>query len=223
MAKVLIVSGGWDGHQPFEVADVLTERLTELGMTVENSRDLDDFRRSGEFDLLVPNWTMGSISQEQVKPLLDAVAGGVGVAGIHGGMGDAFRECTEYQFMVGGQFVAHPGAGDRRYQVQFAHGFGLTEGLEDFEVATEKYYLQIDPAIRVLATTAFEDFEDTVMPIAWTKKWGSGRVFYCSLGHDPEILKIPTVLEFVARGFLWAADRNSELQGLSMNEVYSGV
>ncbi|MBL8068934.1 MAG: ThuA domain-containing protein [Armatimonadetes bacterium] len=220
MAKALIVSGGWDGHKPFEVAEVLTGSLEGQGVQVENSRDLDDLKRSAEFDLVVPNWTMGSIDPGQVQPLVEAVAGGIGLAGIHGGMGDAFRSSTEYQFVVGGQFVAHPGPGDRRYSVRFRPGHALTQGLEDFEVATEKYYLHVDPAMRVLATTEFEDFDGTVMPVAWTKAWGEGRVFYCSLGHDPEIVSHPLTLEFVTRGMLWAADRASTLQGDRFGEVY---
>lgn len=222
MAKALIVSGGWDGHKPYEVAEILTQALVNRGMDVENSRDLGDFKRAADFDLVIPNWTMGEIEAGQVNALLSAVSAGVGLGGIHGGMGDAFRSNTEYQFAVGGQFVAHPGPGDRRYAVHLLPGFPLTHGLSDYEVATEKYYLHVDPAIRVLATTTFEDFENAVMPVAWTKAWGQGRVFYCSLGHDPEVVSHPTTLELVTRGLLWAADRTSTPQGAPFAEVYGG-
>jgi len=223
MAKVLIVSGGWDGHQPFEVARIFTEKLESLGCSVENSDNLDAFKRSADFDVVVPNWTMGSIAQDQVQPLLDAVENGIGVAGIHGGMGDAFRESARYQFMTGGQFVEHPGGDGRKYDVNIVKGYSLTDGMEDFEVATEKYYMHVDPWMKVLATTAFEDYDGAVMPVAWTKKWFAGRVFYCSLGHAPDIVAIPHVLDFVARGILWAADKNSEVQGASFGEVYGGA
>ncbi|MFM9873214.1 MAG: ThuA domain-containing protein [Fimbriimonadaceae bacterium] len=213
MTKMLIVSGGWDGHSPHEVADTVGEVFANLGWRVEFGREIEDFRRAVEFDVVVPNWTMGEIDAESAKALLIAVEGGVGLAGIHGGMGDAFRNCTEYQFMVGGQFVAHPGAGDRRYSVEFEPGWSLTDGLEDFEVETEKYYMHIDPAIRILATTRFEDFGDTLMPIAWMKRWGLGKVFYCSLGHSPNILKIPSVLKFVTRGIECVANKRAEVQG----------
>ena len=59
--------------------------------------------------LVVPIWTMGTITKEQEAGLLAAVKSGVGIAGWHGGMGDSFRNNTEYQWMVGGQWVAHPG------------------------------------------------------------------------------------------------------------------
>jgi type 1 glutamine amidotransferase len=187
---------------------------------VERATELDALRRSAEFDVVIPNWTMGTIELGQLTALIDAVASGIGLAGLHGGMGDAFRSCTEYQFVVGGQFVAHPGPGDRRYSVDFVPGFELTAGLSGFEIATEKYYLHVDPAIRVLATTAFEDFGDAIMPVAWTKTWGDGRVFYWSLGHDPEVVAHPVGLEFLIRGIEWAATRGSVMQGASFGEVY---
>lgn len=223
MAKALIVSGGWDGHKPFEVAEILTDKLDSLGITVENSRDLNDFKRSAEFDVVIPNWTMGEVESDQIEPLLQAVESGIGVAGIHGGMGDAFRSYTRYQFMCGGQFVEHPGGGERHFNVEFIKGYPLTQGFQDFEAVTESYYMHLDPAIKVLATTEFNDFDNTVMPVAWTKAWGKGRVFYCSLGHSPEVVSIPTVLEFVARGILWASDKNSVTQGASFGEIYIGA
>ncbi|MBX3114845.1 MAG: ThuA domain-containing protein [Fimbriimonadaceae bacterium] len=223
MAKALIVSGGWDGHKPFEVAEILTNRLESLGITVENSQDLDAFQQSAEFDVVIPNWTMGEVEPVQIEPLLQAVEQGIGVAGIHGGMGDAFRSYTHYQFMCGGQFVEHPGGGERHFQVEFVKGHPLTQGFQDFEAVTESYYMHLDPAIKVLATTVFEDFENTVMPVAWTKNWGDGRVYYCSLGHSPEVVSIPTVLEFIARGILWAANKNSVVQGAKFGDIYIGA
>lgn len=211
---MLIVSGGWEGHAPHEVAQILSGSVEALGWEVEKGHETTDFRRAAEFDVVVPNWTMGEIDDESLNALLGAVENGVGIAGIHGGMGDAFRNSTEYQFLVGGQFVAHPGSGDRVYRVEFERGWDITHGLEDFEVATEKYYMHIDPAIRVLATTRFEDFGDVVMPVAWMKSWGKGKVFYCSLGHSPEVVKVPSVLEFITRGLELVADKEAKIQGL---------
>ncbi|MBA4291786.1 hypothetical protein C0431_02350 [bacterium] len=213
MAKVLIVSGGWEGHDPHGVADLLKGWLEEKGAHVELGREIDDFPRARDFDVVVPNWTMGEIPGEVADELVAAVGDGVGLAGVHGGMGDAFRNCTEYQFVVGGQFVAHPGPGDRQYQVMVESGWELTEGLEDFEVRSEKYYLHVDPAIQVLAWTEFEDFGGVRMPVAWTKKWGEGSVFYCSIGHDLAALSLPMIKELVTRGILWAGRKGEPLQG----------
>ena len=62
---------------------------------------------------------MSAITREQLTPLLEAVRSGVGIAGCHGGMCDAFRNETEYQFMTGGQWVAHPGNDGRHYVVNY--------------------------------------------------------------------------------------------------------
>lgn len=207
MKKALIVQGGWEGHRPAEVADILAEVLLKSQFDVTISDTLDAFRTTNlaELDLIVPNWSMGTIAKNQLTPLLEAVQNGVGLAGMHGGMCDSFRTETEYQFMTGGQWVAHPGNDGVTYMVHMnGEPSPLTEGIGDFEVTSEQYYMHVDPGNRVLATTRFGEI---VMPVIWTKMWGKGRVFYCSLGHSPEVVKMPQVLEIMRRGMTWAAER----------------
>lgn len=205
MKKALIVQGGWDGHKPKEVADILAAQLRQNGFEVTISDTLDAYRdlTLTDFDLIVPNWTMGTIKPEQLKPVLAAVEAGVGLAGLHGGMCDSFRNETDWQFMTGGQWVAHPGNDTAHYTVHIdGVRSPITEGISDFEVTTEQYYMHVDPANTVLATTRFGS---TVMPVVWTKLWGKGRVFYSSLGHRPDVVEMPPVLTMMTRGMLWAA------------------
>ncbi len=223
MRQALIVYGGWEGHQPKEVAGLLGDALARAGFSVERANTLDAFldaNRLKSLDLIVPIWTMGTIKREQLEPLLEAVRGGVGLAGCHGGMCDAFRNETEYQFMTGGQWVAHPGNDGRHYRVNIIDRNPITEGIRDFEVWTEKYYMHVDPAIRVMATTTFEDYGDTIMPVVWTKTYGKGRVFYCSLGHQANIVAMPPVLTMMARGMRWAAGEWQTEMGLPFAKVY---
>jgi hypothetical protein len=211
MKKALIVQGGWDGHNPVGMSELLGGALRGKDFDVTISDTLDAFKEHDltQFDLLVPIWTMGAIQRDQLTPLLDAVRGGVGVAGVHGGMADAFRNETEYQYMVGGQWVAHPGNAGVTYEVHMnGEPDPITAGLPSVTVTTEQYYMHIDPGIRVLATTTFKN--GVVMPVVWTKHYGQGRVFYCSLGHTVDIIENPTVLELVTRGMLWAAEREAE-------------
>ena len=210
MSEALIVQGGWDGHQPAAFAELCGEMLRAEGLSVEIAASLDvlTHERLGGLSLIVPIWTMGAISHERLTDLLEAVCNGVGVAGFHGGMGDAFRAATDYQFMVGGQFVAHPD-GIKDYVVNIVPD-PLTDGLADFRVHSEQYYMHVDPSNHVLATTVFEPSEaswvkGTVMPVAWTRRWGKGRVFYSSLGHAPEELDVPEARELLRRGMAWAA------------------
>jgi type 1 glutamine amidotransferase len=209
--KALVVQGGWDGHSPRAFAEAYASMLREEGFSVEIASSLDALLGGlDDLSLIVPIWTMGTISDEQLRSLLDAVAGGVGLAGFHGGAGDAFRAAPEYQWMVGGQFVAHPD-GIKDYDVTIVDRESpITRGLADFRVTSEQYYMHVDPANHVLATTTFHPAtapwaEGVVMPVAWTRRWGTGAVFYCSIGHAVEELDVPEVGAMQRRGMLWAA------------------
>lgn len=211
--RVLMVAGGWEGHEPQQCADLFSEVLREDGFEVTRSDTLDaylDAAAMRKYDLIVPVWTMGEISKEQERGLLETIAAGTGVAGWHGGMGDSFRQNTEYQFMVGGQWVAHPG-NVIDYTVQITdHDDPITAGLNDFAMHSEQYYLHVDPSNEVLATTTFSGehapwIAGTVMPVVWKRHWGQGRVFYCSLGHKAVDFNVPEARELVRRGMHWAA------------------
>ncbi|MBI5831101.1 MAG: ThuA domain-containing protein [Armatimonadetes bacterium] len=206
--RALIVWGGWDGHFPRELSVLFDQMLAGEGfeVVVENTLDAFCALDLSTFDLIVPIWTMGQISGEQLAPLCAAVESGVGLAGVHGGMCDAFRDATDYQFMTGGQWVAHPGGGDVTYTVNITQpGHVICAGVEDFSVTSEQYYLHVDPGVDVLATTVFESVGGVVMPVTWTKTWGQGRVFYCSVGHKPADIELPMMQRMCRQGFLWAA------------------
>jgi type 1 glutamine amidotransferase len=208
-----MVYGGWEGHEPKQCVDVFAPILQSHGFDVQLSDTLDaylDAERLASLDLIVPVWTMGTITKEQEKGLLDAVKGGVNIAGWHGGMGDSFRNNTDYQFMVGGQWVAHPG-NVIDYSVAIVRPDDpITAGLNDFQMHSEQYYLHVDPSNEVLATTTFGGdyvswIAGTVMPVVWKRRWGEGRVFYCSLGHKAHDFDVPEARTIVERGILWAA------------------
>ncbi len=206
MKKALIIQGGWQGHEPSQVADIMAAGLRENGMEVEIADTLDVLKERDlkALDLIIMQWTMGKIERDQLEPLLEAVESGVGIAGLHGGMGDAFREATQYQYMVGGQWVAHPGNDGIDYDVYIVDkGHWITQGVSGFHAKSEHYYMHIDPAIHVLAATPFGV---VAMPVAWTKMWGKGRVFYSSMGHLASVFdQDPNILKLMTRGMLWAA------------------
>jgi type 1 glutamine amidotransferase len=211
--KALIVYGGWEGHQPKETAELIATELKAAGFAVELSSSLDAFldeARLKTFDLIVPHWTMGQLTGAQEESLVQAIESGVGLGGIHGGMGDAFRGNTAYQFMTGGQFVSHPDNG-KDYVVHIVKPDDpIVAGLKDFAVHSEQYYMHVDPSNEVLATTTFQTVSapwvnGTVMPVVWKRRHGQGRVFYQSVGHSTQELQIPEVRAITRRGLLWAA------------------
>ncbi len=218
MKKALIVQGGWDGHEPVQVSQRFARLLRENGFEVEVSDTLDaylDVEKLKALDLIVSCWTMGTIKREQMLPVIEAVASGVGLAGCHGGMCDSFRNETEWQFMTGGQWVAHPGNDGTPYVVNIKKNSSspIVYGIDDFNVSSEQYYVHVDPAVDVLATTRFpvaKGYHTTNgavdIPVLWTKMWGYGRVFYSSLGHHDDVFDIPEAQETMLRGMLWAAE-----------------
>lgn len=213
MKTALIVWGGWDGHEPGKCAAIFAPYLQEQGYAVEVSQTLDvylDTAKMRSLDLIVPIWTMGALTGEQERGLLEAVKEGVGIAGWHGGMADSFRNNTEYQWMVGGQWVAHPG-GVVDYEVKITnHRDPITAGLADFRMHSEQYYMHVDPSNEVLAVTIFHTdlapwTDGCVMPVVWKRRWGAGRVFYASVGHVAADFDVPEALTIVKRGMLWAS------------------
>jgi len=227
--NVVFVYGGWKGHAPVECRDLFVPWMESLGwnVTASDSQDVySDADLMGSVDLVVQTWTMGTIEKGNLQGLLAAVRGGVGIAGWHGGLGDAYRQETEYQFMIGGQWVAHPG-NTVDYTVRITDAEDpITRGLSDFAVQSEQYYMHVDPNNTVLATTRFMGegapwIEGAVMPVVWKRIYGKGRVFYTSLGHDTKVFEIEEALTIMQRGILWASEsRHAPTPGL-VSPAYS--
>lgn len=218
MKKALLFYGGWDGHEPEKVSERFEKILQKQGFSTERYPGTDclaDREKLLSLDLIVPVVTGSTIAREHSQNVSYAVSHGVGLAGCHGGMCDSFREDTEWQFMTGGQWVSHPGGDGVKYTVNVRRGSSpIVEGIEDFPVCSEQYYLHVDPAIEVLATTRFPLVnyyhaanKPIDMPVVWTKYWGIGRVFYCSLGHHDDVFDTaPEAQLLMERGMLWAAE-----------------
>lgn len=213
--SALIVWGGWEGHTPKACAELFGAWLESKGFRVVIADTLDVYRdkelMSG-LSLVVPIWTMDTITPEQWSGLREAVLGGAAVAGWHGGMCDSFRQNVDYQFMTGGQWVQHPG-GIVPYEVHIVDPSDpITRGLKDFRMLSEQYYMHVDPSNEVLASTTFSGEHDgidwirgAVMPVVWKRRYGKSRIFYTSLGHVADDFKVAEAFEIVKRGMLWAA------------------
>lgn len=213
MKQALFVWGGWEGHEPKQCVDIFAPLLIEAGFKVDIANTLDaylDQEKMAQYNVISQVYTMSTIGDEQLRGLLKAIHNGTGFAGWHGGMADAFRNSTDYQFMVGGQWVAHPG-NIIDYTVQITnHEDPIMAGLADFKMHSEQYYMHVDPSNEVLATTTFDGkycewIDGVVMPVVWKRRWGQGKVFYSSLGHVAADFAVPEALEIMRRGLLWAS------------------
>lgn len=210
-----MVVGGWEGHTPEKSADVFQPLLEEAGFNVRREQTLDiylDTAVMSGLDLIVPIWTQDTITNEQLEGMQSAVHSGTGMAGWHGCMADSFRQSPPYQFMVGGQWVAHPG-GIIDYEVNITDPDDpITAGISDFKMHSEQYYMHVDPSNEVLATTTFSGehagnywIKGTTVPVYWKRTWGEGRIFYGSVGHQFSDFDVPEAREIMRRGMLWAA------------------
>jgi type 1 glutamine amidotransferase len=213
MREALIVWGGWSGHEPQKCASIVGGMLVDEGFKVyvENTTEAFADPAIADMNLIVPIVTMSKIEKEEVENLTQAVRGGVGLAGFHGGMCDAFRDSVDYQFMCGGQWVAHPGGVVVDYRVDVTRPDDpIMQGIASFPYRSEQYYMHVDPSNEVLATTTFSGdhaswTKGVVMPVVWKRRHGEGRVFYSSLGHVAAEFDVPEMRKIFRRGMSWAA------------------
>lgn len=212
MREAMIVWGGWEGHDPEECAAIYRRWLHEDGFSVRVETETKAFADPAIHDLslIVPIYTMSKIEKNEAVNLAKAVENGVGLAGHHGGMCDAFRDSVEYQFVTGGQWVAHPGD-IIDYEVNITRPDDpIMQGIKDFPYTSEQYYMHVDPSNEVLATTTFSGehapwTKGVVMPVVWKRRYGHGRVFYASLGHRAAEFGVPEMATILRRGMNWAA------------------
>ncbi len=222
--KVVYVWGGWKNHHPEKTVDLFVPWLRSEGAIVEVFNTLEVYADAAvmeQADLIIQQWTMGEMTKNESKGLQKAILNGTGMAGWHGGTGDSFRGNLNYQYMIGGQFVSHPG-GKSEFTVKIIDRKDpITKGLKDFYVKdTEQYYMLMDPNVKVLATSKFTKASylkkgskksenvvtGSVMPVVWKKNFGKGRIFYNSLGHNIEDFDVPVLMEIHKRGIRWAAE-----------------
>jgi hypothetical protein len=214
--RALVVRGGWEGHSPVEATERFIPFLEENGFSVdvhEGPEVYGDADLVAATDLVVQCFTQGEATDEQVTNLSNAVRGGTGLAGWHGGIVDSFRGSPDYLHMTGGQWAAHPG-GFVDYEVEVVPeraGHPIVAGLDRWKHHTEQYWCLTDDLNDVLATTRFEATpqtpwrDDLVVPAVWTRQWGAGRVFVSTIGHHLADLDVPEVRTLTERGLLWAA------------------
>jgi type 1 glutamine amidotransferase len=226
--SALVVRGGWDGHQPVETTEVFIPFLESNGFEVRVEESPAVYAEADYMptvDLIVQTNTMNSIEDAQLKGLIGAVESGTGLAGWHGGIADSYRNSADYLHFIGGQFASHPGkAPEERKGEQsdnyMPHTINITEagrthpitqGIDDFELVTEQYWVLHDDYLDVLATTtqAVRPWDPWNRPVTspaiWTRQWGKGRIFVSTPGHRVEIVEDRNVRTIIERGLLWAA------------------
>ncbi|WP_250562697.1 ThuA domain-containing protein [Sphaerisporangium fuscum] len=227
--KALVVRGGWEGHAPVEATELFVPFLEKQGFEVcraDSPAPYADPAFMSGVDLVVQCYTMGTIEPAEVRGLAAAIRAGTGMAGWHGGIADSFRNSSDYLHLIGGQFACHPGrnpaesdeGSQEHYFVPYtvnmlpeAAGHPITEGIADFGLVTEQYWVLTDDYVDVLATTTQKVrpwdpwHREVTSPAIWTRRWGDGRIFVTTPGHSLDVLRHDSVRTVIERGMLWAS------------------
>lgn len=204
MKKILLIYGGFRFHEPQETLKVFVPFLKNVGFDIDiysNIKIYADYKKIIKYNLILQNFGEKKITKKQEKGLLYAVKSGLGFVGFHAGLCDTFKNSYNYQRMVGGQFVFHPKV--KEFKVIINKKSNILKGIKSFKIKTELYYFHFSPEIKIHAWTEVEN--KIKMPVVWTKNFGKGKIFYCSLGHNKKDFEKKEFFEIMKRGIIWTS------------------
>ena len=162
-----------------------------------------------EHEILCLVHTSGELplSEEQKQAVLGFVAAGGGFVGVHGATTICY-EWDGYREMLGAHFKSHPPAASFTVNVKDRSHPSTREVPPRFEVTDELYTFRTNPRdaaqILVSAEPGSLGLEGD-LPLAWTKTYGSGRVYYNGLGHFDAMWDDPSFQGQIRAGLRWAA------------------
>ena len=187
-------------------------RTPKLGAFI-NARNLDSFDA-----IFFMGTGEGDLTDVQKKDLLAFVHDdGKGFVGAHTG-DDAYFTWPEFGEMIGGYFDNHPwGVFDAPVIVEDP-AFPAMRAFPPAFTIRDEIYVHKAPysreKVHVLARldAAKLDYSkardlhrtDRDFPVAWTKNYGKGRVFYSTFGHLPETWDNPAVQKMYFEAIKWA-------------------
>jgi type 1 glutamine amidotransferase len=146
----------------------------------------------------------GKFTEEQEKNVLEFVAGGKGFIGLHGASA-SFKTHTRYFEMLGGRFISHKSVTNFDVNI-IDKTHKITQGIENFTFKDEPYRHDFSKGmdIHILAEANYHDNNNPMPePIMWIKTYGTGRVFYCALGHRTISLKDVMFQTIIKRAVRW--------------------
>jgi uncharacterized protein len=221
-AKVLLLSGGQRQHHGYrDQALYLSGALENTGryqVTISEDAAILETLAMNKYDLIIVNADRRDdefkFTPVQQEAIFNFVRSGHGYVSIHAADNAAKDWLPTWKEMLGGIF-SHVGLPDGKpqkgsYTVKIADTSSpITQGLTDFKLTDELYYqMQMMPDVQPLATI---EYQGVAWPVAWTRNFGTGRVFHTVLGHrdfgpekdDP--LRNPNLGRLVVQGIDWVA------------------
>jgi len=203
MKKILIIYGGLKFHEPDKTIKLFISFLKSKNFAIDIRSNINIYSKINElkkYNIIFQNYGEKKIKRKQERGLIEAVKSGVGLVGFHAGLCDTFKNSYAYQYMVGGQFVYHPEV--KKFKVIIDKKSRLLREIKNFNIKTELYYFHFSPDIKIHAWTVIEN--NIKMPVVWTRTFGRGRIFYCSMGHNTKDFEKKEFFEIMKRGIIWA-------------------
>jgi type 1 glutamine amidotransferase len=161
------------------------------------------------------------MSKEGKAEFLEAIHNGKGFVGIHAAA-DTFHTRSDrwhddgdnadpYIKMLGGEFIIH-GSQQEAQQICVDHDFpGMSAVTNGFGPKEEWYSLKnFAPNLHVLLVqdtskmTGTNQYGRPNYPSTWAHMYGTGRVFYTSMGHRDDIWTNPVFQQVLMGGLKWA-------------------
>jgi type 1 glutamine amidotransferase len=223
------------GHKAIGYANLAIELMGQRTGAYETvfNNDVSVFapQSLARFDAICFNNTVGVLTEDPAlrQSLLDFVAGGKGLVGIHAAAATFVQYPVYDQFPPFGEMLGayenggHPWKPDETITLKVddpASPINATFGGRGFEVQDEVFQFQqpysrkrlhvllsidtektdMDPARHFLP----ERFADKDFAMSWVRRHGKGRVFYSSLGHNPQLFWDRHILEHFLAGIQFA-------------------
>jgi len=214
---VLLIGGVW---HPFERCGEIVKGLLEATGRYEVAVTADrDVMRKGSirrFDGVLAYTSDGTLSKDQEDGLVGFVKSGGTFVGIHCAAA-SWQKNKAYIEMLGGVFAMHSPLMEFPVTITRTDSL-ITRRIQDFRIADELYLLdKFDPdAVEILATAMWKG---KPQPMAYTKTYGKGKVFYLALGHDEAALNHPEFQKMLVRGVDWSFGRT---EGKSLKAAVVG-
>jgi type 1 glutamine amidotransferase len=209
--------------------ELLGEKTGAFETVVTNDITMLAPEKLRAFDAVIMNNNTGDLFAGQPKAaelkqsLLDFVAGGKGIMGVHAAT-DCCYNWKEYGDMMGGYFQGHPFSkivvknDDPKSPINAAfngEGFNITDEMYTFKAPYSRTSLRILLSIDMEKTKLEDDpnkpgfkkgenRNDHDYAISWIRPYGKGRVFYCSFGHQHDIFWKTPILQHYLDGLQYA-------------------
>ena len=206
-------------HESVELSQQIVKEIGEKSGAFETTvtQDVGAFTAQNlkQYNAVMFN-TTGELpfTDEEKKALVDFLRSGHGFVGVHSAT-DTLYMWSTYGDIIGGWFNHHPWHQQVTVEVvdpssplvaSLGKSFQINDEIyqiSDFKAETSHVLLKLDPnSVNLEKEGVMRRYYG--WPIAWTRMYGKGRVYYNGLGHDDWVWKDERYQTMLLNGIKWA-------------------